>query len=289
MGCRMKLALFLILLAASAPAEELRLIVAGLGGEPDYETRFTSLAREAQKLAGGDVLSGAAATKAALQSAIAKASKLTKDDSFTLLLIGHGTWDGVNYRFNLPGPDVTDEELRQWLDKLPAEQVLIAATSASGPLKDSLKNDRRVVITATRAGTEKNAVVFSRYFVEALRDATADSDKNEVVSAAEAFRFAETKTKNYFETEKRLATEHAVMDDPRNGSLAGRIALARFGSVQKALADPSKRALLARKEELERGIDRLKLEKAAMPAEEYKAKLTALLVQLAQVSEEIEK
>ena len=64
--------------------------------------------------------------------------------------------------------------------------------------------------------------------------------------------------------------------------------MARFGSVQRALADPSKKALLAKKEELERGIDRLKLEKAAMPVEEYRAKLTALLVDLAKVSEEIE-
>jgi len=267
----------------------MRIIVAGLGGEPDYETRFASLAKEAQKLAGGEVLTGAEATKARIQAAIAKGSRLTKEDSFTLVLIGHGTWDGVNYRFNIPGQDIKDEELRAWLDRVPAEQVVVAATSASGPLKDALKDDRRAVISATRAGTEKNAVVFSRYWGEFLRDASADSDKNEVVTAAEAFRYAEAKTKNYYETEKRLATEHAVLDDPRNGALAGRIAMARFGSGQKALADPSKQALLAKKEELERGIDRLKLEKAAMPVEEYRAKLTALLLDLAKVSEEIEK
>ncbi len=184
-----------LLLAWPAACEEMRVIVAGLGGEPDYETRFASLAKEAQKLAGGEVLTGAESTKARIQAAIAKASRLTKDDSFTLVLIGHGTWDGVNYRFNIPGPDIKDEEIRAWLDRVPAEQVVVAATSASGPLKDALKDDRRAVITATRAGTEKNAVVFSRYWVESLRDASADADKNEVVSAAETFRFAEAKTK----------------------------------------------------------------------------------------------
>ncbi len=277
-----------LLAALSSPlcAGEMRLFVAGLGGEPDYEARFSGLAREAAKLSGGQVLTGAEATKVKLQAAIAAASMLGREDTFTLVLIGHGTWDGVNYRFNLPGPDVTDQELKTWLDKIPAEQVVVAATSASGPLKDALKDSRRAVMTATRSGTEKNAVVFSRYFVEALRDATADADKNEVVTASEAFRFAEAKTKNYFETEKRLATEHAVLDDP---GCASRIAMARFGSVQKALADPAKKALLARKEELERSVDRLKLEKAAMPVEEYKAKLTAILIELAKVSEEIEK
>ncbi len=284
----MKLTLVLLLMAWPAAAEEMRLFVAGLGGEPDYETRFQALAKDAQKLAGGEVLTGGEATKARIQAAIAKAARLGKEDSFTLVLIGHGTWDGVNYRFNIPGEDIKDEELRAWLDRLPAEQIVVAATSASGPLKDSLKDDRRAVITATRAGTEKNAVVFSRYWVESLRDASADADKNEVVSAAESFRYAEAKTKNYFETEKRLATEHAVLDDPRNGALAGKIAVARFGSVQKALADPSKKALLVRKEELERGIDRLKLEKAAMPVDQYRSRLTALLMELAKVSEEIE-
>lgn len=282
----MRALLLLAAISLSASAEEVRLFVAGLGGEPDYETRFSSLAREAQKLAGGQALTGGDATKAKLQAAIAGAAKLSRTDTFTLVLIGHGTWDGVNYRFNLPGPDVTDEELKSWLDKVPSEQVVVAATSASGPLKDSLKDSRRVVVTATRSGTEKNAVVFSRYFVEAFRDATADSDKNEVVSALEAFRYAEAKTKNYFETEKRLATEHAVLDDP---GIASRIALARFGSVQRALADPAKKSLLERKEELERSIDRLKLEKAAMPVEEYRAKLTAVLLELAKVSEEIER
>lgn len=284
----MRIGLLFALLAWPVAGEEMHLFVGGLGGEPDYETRFSSLAKEGQKLAGGEALTGAEATKSRVLAAIAKAARLTRDDNFTLVLIGHGTWDGVNYRFNLPGPDLTDEELRAALDQIPAAQAVVVATSASGPVRDALKNDRRAVMTATRSGTEKNAVVFSRYFIEALRDATADADKNEVVSAAEAFRFAEAKTKNYYETEKRLATEHAVLDDP-SGALAGRIAMARFGSVQKALADPSKKALLARKEELERGIDRLKLEKAAMPAEEYRAKLTALLVELAKVSEEIEK
>ncbi len=285
----MKSGLLLALLTCAAAAEEMRLFVGGLGGEPDYEARFTSLAREAQKLAGGEALAGVEATRERVLAAVASAGRLTRDDSFTLVLIGHGTWDGVNYRFNLPGPDLTDDELKAALDRIPALQAVVAATSASGPLRDVLKGERRAVMTATRSGTERNAVVFSRYFVEALRDATADADKNEVVSAAEAFRFAEAKTRNYYETEKRLATEHAVLDDPSGGTLAGSIALARFGNVQKALADPSKQALLARKDELERAIDRLKLEKAAMPLEEYRARLTALLLELAKVSGEIEK
>ena len=50
-----------------------------------------------------------------------------------------------------------------------------------------------MVITATKTGTEKNATVFARYWVEALRDPAADTDKNETISALEAFRYAERK------------------------------------------------------------------------------------------------
>ena len=31
------------------------------------------------------------------------------------MLIGHGTFDGKDAKFNLRGPDVSDEELAQWL------------------------------------------------------------------------------------------------------------------------------------------------------------------------------
>ena len=41
---------------------------------------------------------------------------------------------------------------------------------------------------------EKNATVFGRYWVEALRDPAADVDKNETISALEAFQYAEKKT-----------------------------------------------------------------------------------------------
>ena len=46
--------------------------------------------------------------------------------------------------------------------------------------------------------------------------------------------------------------------------------------------------LLARKEQIEQAIDKLKYEKAAMPAADYRKQLSALLVELARIQEEIE-
>jgi len=53
--------------------------------------------------------------------------------------------------------------------------------------------------------------------------------------------------------------------------------------------DPAKRSLMAKKEELEQKIDALKYQKAAMEPGEYKKELTAALVALAQVQEELDK
>jgi hypothetical protein len=277
----------ILLLMSSAWAADFHLTVAGLGGEPDYESRFNMLAAESKKLMGGEVLGGAAATKAGIQKALAGyAAQAKPEDTLVLLLIGHGNVDGSVFKFNVTGPDVTVDELRGWLDKIAGKQLVVISTSCSGAVLETLKRENRVVVTATKTGTEKNAVVFARYWVEAMRDAAADVDKNETVTALEAYNYAKQKTTGFYETQKRLATEHSVLDD---NTLAARLAVVRFGAAQKAMNDPQKRLLLARKEELESAIDKLKFEKAAMPIAEYKSKLNALLLELARTQEEIEK
>jgi hypothetical protein len=270
-------------------AADYRLIVAGLGGEPDYETRFSLAAGEAQKLLGGagETLIGARATKPNVKAALERLGRQAKaDDSLVVLLIGHGTFDGLVYKFNVVGPDISAEELKAWLDPIAAKQLVVLATSASGGATEALRRPNRAIITATKSGTEKNAVVFARYLVDALRDGASDTDKNEVLSAMEVFNFAKQKTAGFYESQKRLATEHPLLDD---GGIASRFAVLRIGNAQKASADPAKRALLLKKDELEAAIDKLKLEKAAMPVADYKKSLSALLLDLAKVQEEIEK
>ena len=62
-----------------------------------------------------------------------------------------------------------------------------------------------------------------------------------------------------------------------------------MGAAQKAASDPAKRELLGKKEELEQKIDALKYGKAAMSDEDYKQQLTAALVELARVQQELDK
>jgi hypothetical protein len=203
----------------------------------------------------------------------------------------------------LPGPDISGDELAVLCNKIASKrQLIVNTTSASGGSIGALQKAGRIVIAATKTGTEKNATVFARYWVEALGDASADVDKNEVVSALEAFQYADRKTIAFYESQKRLATEHAVFEDTGKkeavraasaesgeGLLAANFVLLRLGATQKAANDPAKRALLEKREDLERKIDTLKYQKAAMSAEDYKKQLSDALLQLARVQEELDK
>jgi hypothetical protein len=303
-------ALALVLwMAGLAHAASYFAIVSGLGGEPEYEGQFKRWAtdlEQALKANGPDchieTLAGAAATRQNILEMLNRVAGQTRsDDSFALILIGHGTYDGTDYKFNVPGRDVTASDLASALNHIAGQrQLVVDATSASGAVLPVLAKADRIVVTATKSGTEKNATIFARYWIDALRNPAADSDKNGTISALEAFRYAEAKTAEYFKSEKLIATEHAMLSDtgskegvrdpkPENGQgmRAAAFALVRPPSQAKA-SNQGTQNLLTKKEELEAAIDKLKYQKAAMPPDEYKRQLSALLLQLARTQAEID-
>jgi hypothetical protein len=298
------------LLAVSGQAATFYVTISGLGGEPDYDQRFKMWADDIDsslKKSGGDpqdVITLVAPTRDVIRAKLAEVARQAKpDDGFVLMMIGHGTFDGFDYKFNIPGPDITGAELAGLLDKIPAtRQLVVNMTSSSGGSIAALQRKNRIVITATKTGTEKNATVFARYWAEALREPEADADKNESISALEAFHYAQRKTAEFFDSQKRLATEHAALEDTgkgdgeRNpsaengeGKLAAAFPVVRLGANAEAARDPNKRPLLEKKEQLEEAIDKLKYEKAALPDEEYKKQLTTLLLELAKTQEALDK
>jgi hypothetical protein len=317
-GCGVKtraaicsIAAVLLLGALPARAGIYYVTVAGLGGEPDYEQRFTAMANDLDKLlksSGGEAhvftLTGAQATRGQMTETLGEIAKqATPEDDFVLVLIGHGSFDGVEYKFNLVGPDISGAELASLCDRIASRrQLIVNTTSSSGGSIGALEKPGRAVIAATKTGTEKNATVFARYWVEALHDPTADLDKNDSISALEAFEYADRKTVAFYDSQKRLATEHAVFEDTGKGQAVRAAAtgtgeghflstftVLRIGAAQRAANDPAKRDLLAKKEELEQKIDTLKYQKAAMDLEDYKKQLTEALIELARVQAELDK
>lgn len=308
--------------AAGLGAQTRVIIVTGASGEAKYATSFHATAsglvdalvtrhgltpdditylaedpaRDATRIDGKS-------SKQELANAIASvAGRARAGERVLLVLIGHGSHAGSDSRFNLPGPDLTAAELGVMLDPLKAMQVAVVnAASASGDFVAVLSAKNRVVITATKSSYERNETLFPRYFVAAFTTPGADTDKDERVSLLEAFVYAKREVARAYESDTRLPTEHAMLDDDgdRRGSAepdprAGDGSLARrfiIGGATTATAAATTTAggsaLVAKKTQLEAQVDSLRRRKETMAADAYERELERLLVELAQVSQAI--
>ena len=280
--------------ALPASAATYTFVVGGLGGEPGYEQKFrehaAAVASAAEKAAGNSAnvvsLSGDAARADAVKRDLKKlASRMSASDSAVIVLIGHGSYDGENYRFNLPGPDLTDSELARLFDELPArDQLIINATSASGAVVERWKKPRRVVITATKSGGEKTATRFAQFWAQAVASEAADTNKDQIVTAAEAYAFATNQIAAAFKAETSMATEHARME----GDDAGRFTLARLGAGEVMPDNPEVAALMSQRGAIEQDLSRVKEQKASLPDTQYYDRLEEVLVRLALLQREID-
>lgn len=324
-----KLLFFLPLLAAlEARAEESHLVVvSGLGGEAKYSDAFyrwsVDLMGAAEKKMGvpranieylaedpakdKERIADKATRENVLKTLHALATKARPVDQVVIVFFGHGSVQGEDSRFNLPGPDLTAKDVALALDELKAPKVaFVNCSSASGDFVPALSGKNRVVVTATKTGMERNETVFGKYFVEAFTGDGADTDKDHRVSILEAFVFAKDQVARFYEEEKRLQTEHAVLDDngdgkgsttvvmdakAADGALARTLALSGGGGAATAQAssDPKVALLYQEKRELEDRIELLKQQKEGMTTEVYQDELEKLLLDLAQKNQSIQK
>jgi hypothetical protein len=288
--------LLTLALAAVSPAHaELRVFVAsGLGGEPDYEQRFAHQAEAIAQAAAHSgaapdnvvVLTGARARRESFQRELtAFVGKAQKDDQVVVVFIGHGSFDGQDYRFNVPGPDITGHEIGAILDKLSASQQLIVnATSSSGAVVEQWKHPNRIVITATKSGGERNATRFAQFWVEALTSPEADRDKNETVTVEEAYEYASRKVADTFKADAALATEHSRIE----GGAPARFVVARLGENAALPNDAALATMMKEQTGIEQQIDALKARKPSLPVDQYYDELEKVLLTLARLDKRID-
>jgi hypothetical protein len=221
-----------------------------------------------------------------------------RDDVVFVVLLGHGTFDGDDAKFNLVGPDLTAQEWKQLLAPLPGRTVIVNTTSSSFPFLEQMSQQRRVVITATDTVAQKFATAFPEHLIRALRDAAAtDADKDGRVSVWEAFAAASAGVKRHYEQKGQLSTERPLLDD--DGDRVGREAEAPGGdgAVARKIyldgdrpltsANQTLAALERERRTLETDIEALKVRKTTMADEEYRAELERLLLRLARVDRQI--
>ncbi len=276
-------------------AQSHALIVSGLGGESAYEESFKAtgeaMAQALQTLDTEDDLVvhlHDLPTREDILAAIESAAeKLAGSESatFTLILVGHGTADSDTWRFNISGPDLTTEDLVAALNAVSSQQQLVLlAASASGATLATLEQPQRVVVTATKSGGEANAVRFPEFLADAVTSNKADYDRNEILTVAEAFRFADARTSEYYEQQKLLASEHPRL----RGDGAASMPLALLGSLKAAKDDPVVAVLLDDRLTLEQQFKQLKMAKDDMSPASYYEELETLLIAIAQLQQSID-
>ena len=314
MMTRFALVFVFVLLAATVVCAQrvdpnkFAVIINGPGGEPVYAKQFEEWTRQLSDVLaerfGFDsknvrVLSDKTATAEEVKKAFATLnSQLDANNVLFVFLIGHGSFDGKESKFNLVGPDLSASEYNVLLSSLPARRVVVFnMASASGEFIKSLAAKGRIVITATRNGQETNATRFAGFFISALSATDADTDQDGHVSVLEAFVYASRLTGDFYKRAGRLATEHALLDDNGDGvghekAEAGEGLLARATyldslSVDEAAASATTAKLLKERTRLEGEIEQLIARKADMPEAQYEATLERLFIELAKVNRSI--
>ena len=221
------LAFCLCLTAARGDDRSCVVIVVGAPGSPDYPGQFRDAAdhwQAAALKAGAEAIRIGQSTEGdvpdhdRLRTVLEEKAKVSHEPLW-IVLIGHGTYDGREAKFNLRGPDVTDVELSDWLLSFKRPVVIINCASASGPFINRLSGNNRVVVTATKSGYEVNFTRFGQYIAESIDDERADIDKDGQVSLLEAFLSGSSRVDEYYRTHSQLASEHALLDD--NGDRLG--------------------------------------------------------------------
>ena len=288
-----RLLLLLCCLPTLAIGETYVAIVQGLAGESFYQRQFDeqreSLLRAATSITDADksaVFAGEQATKAAVTYWFTEvANKATSGDSIALFLVGHGSYNSRDYKFNIPGPDLTGQDILALFESNAATtRLLVSSSSSSGALLETFKDKDIILATATKNAREKNATRFGRFFAMAMEAEAADLDKNKAISIAEAFAWAERETADFYSAEGLLATEHPQLV----GENTDRVLVSRWQKRPAAATNPVLANLYQQRDDVDREIERLRIRRIGMTDDDYLLAFQQLMLDLGDVQDLID-
>lgn len=292
-------------LAGSGWAERDCILVRGALGDASFEEGFAEMesAWSRASEAAGDIRLHRVTSKEELREALNGICSVESGELW-IVLIGHGTHDGRAAKFNLEGEDASAEELASWLAPWTKPLIVINTASASGPFLPALSGKDRVVVTATQSGGEVYAPAFGLHLARVIAAPEADLDRDGAVSILEATVVAADRVAAQYETENRLATEHALLDDNGDGKgtradwfeglkLARQPKEAASADGQRARQISFVRSLADRglteeqrrhRDELERSLDELKSRRKEMGEGDFFRKAEEILLELGRVN-----
>ena len=240
------------------------------------------------------------ASREGVRRAIARFAERMGDEAVLfVVLIGHGSFDGIDAKFNLVGPDLDASEWDALLSGVRGHVAFVNTTGVSFPFMVRMSGNGRTIVTATESAAQRYHTVFPRFFVEAFVDRAADEDKDRRVSILEAFDYASHGVRRWYQQQGRLATERALLDDTGDGRgresgqpgsdgfIAARLYLAAGVFERQTVADPVLAPLVARRGELLAEVDTLRAAKPEREPGAYRRELERLLIELAQTARRI--
>jgi len=192
--------------------EELREFFLKTAGLPDDQVTV---------LASGDSATGrqyGESTAENLQQTLkVLAGSIGPADRFVFYYVGQANVVVRDLRFNLPGPDVTHEELGEWIGPVEAAEVLIVLDCpGAGLAVPGVSGEGRIVVCGSRPD-QPYATRFSEHFIPALADPESDENGDGRASVLEAFTRACGQLDELDRQEGVLNTETPLLEDDGDG------------------------------------------------------------------------
>ena len=149
------------------------------------------------------------------------AKTVQPSDRFLLFMLGHASRTGRgSAKFNLRGRDITEAEYVTLINSVPTEnQILIFGFPYSARLVPQLSAPGRIILTSSSPNEGYSLQAgFGDVFVGAFSTADNDINSDGDISLLEAFLSLQTRTKEWYENDGTIQSEHPHLDDNGDGS-----------------------------------------------------------------------
>ena len=145
------------------------------------------------------------------------ASVIRPEDRFIFHYIGLSNAVSDSLRFNLPGPDMTHEDLTHGLNGVAARtQLIVLDCPCAAVAAKALARPGRIVVCAATA-KQAYSTGFTARFVPALTQMQNDRNEDGKISLLEAFTAAARETERWYRRIQCLPTETPCLEDDGDG------------------------------------------------------------------------
>ena len=153
-----------------------------------------------------------------LQKVIAEMAGAVKPgDRFIFYYVGQANIVASKLRFNLPGDDMTHQELTEQLKKIkPVQMLIVLDCPGAGLAVKAMTGPGRIVVCGARSD-QPYSPRFSQYFIPALIDSTVDTDEDGRISLLEAFTSTAMQLDDLYREQDLMRTETPLLEDDGDG------------------------------------------------------------------------